>query len=120
MAFELNGRKFKLNIGATNDHDMVGGVRVERVEMPQGIMGEAHKEWVIYINKDIDPQSEEYRRVLSHEMKHMAHIELGKVDYGDNYVFYDGVTYPRENGMIYFEGEWLPEGDVEFPWEFKD
>lgn len=120
MAFKLNGREFKLNIGATNDHEMVGGIRIERVEMPEGVMGEAHKEGVIYINKSIDPDSQDYRRVLQHEMKHMTELQIGKVDYGDDYVFYNGVKYPRKDGEILYEGEWMPEGDIEFPWEFKD
>jgi|13_taG_2_1085334.scaffolds.fasta_scaffold220315_1 hypothetical protein len=123
MEFKLGSNRgnkdFKLKIGGSN-HETVGGIRVERVEMPEGTMGEAHKEGVIYIDENIDPGSEQYRRVLNHEMKHMTHLKLGRVEYDDTYIRFDGVTYPRENGYIHFEGEWVEEGDVNFPWEFKD
>ena len=119
MAFELNGKKFKLNIGGSNK-DMIGGVRIESADLPEGVMGEAHKEGVIYISKDIEPDSEQYNRVLQHEMKHMTDLKLGRVDYTEDHVFWNGEYYPRENGYIYFEGEWQEEGDIDFPWEFKD
>ena len=123
MAFKLGSKKgnkdMKVNIGGTN-RDMVSGVAVERVKLPQGTLGEAHKEGVIYINENIDPNSEQYRRVLNHEMKHMTHMKLGKVDYSEDYIYWNGTYYPRANGYIYFENKWHEEGSLEFPWEFKD
>jgi hypothetical protein len=47
-------------------------------------------------------------------------MKLGKVDYGDDYIYWNGAYYPRENGYIYFENKWHEEGSLEFPWEFKD
>ena len=44
----------------------------------------------------------------------------GKLEYGDDFVKYNGITYPREtiNGkdMIQVDGEWKEAGD-DFPWE---
>lgn len=122
MAFKLGSNKgnkdFKLKIGGT--HETIGGCRIERVELPEGVMGEAHKEGVIYISNAIDPESEQYRRVLQHEMKHMTHMKLGRVDYDDDYVYWDGNKHERKDGYINYEGKMYPEGDVELPWEFED
>ena len=121
MAFKLGSnrgsRDNKLNIGS---RETISGCRIERVELPEGVMGESHKEGVIYISNAIDPDSEQYRRVLNHEMKHMTHMKLGRVDYTDEYVFWDGVEYPRQQGYVLYENQWVEEGDVDLPWEFKD
>ena len=109
MAFKLGSKRGnsdkKLNFRGTSD-DYVAGVVIEHCPLPEGIMGETHKEGVIKINSNIPRNSEEYRRVLQHEMKHMTH--------------YDGQAYPRKDGYILYEGQWLEEGSTEFPWEFKD
>tara|TARA_R100000329_G_scaffold6511_1_gene8024 strand:- start:170 stop:541 length:372 start_codon:yes stop_codon:yes gene_type:complete len=123
MAFKLGSKRgnteMKLSIGGANHH-VVGGVRVEFKELPEGIKGECHKEGVIYISDDIQKNSEEYNRVLAHEMKHMTHYKTGRVDYDDETLTWDGVEYPREDGYILYEGQWMEEGDPELPWEFKD
>lgn len=122
MAFKLGSKRGnsegKLNIGG--NHNMVAGVQVEFAPLPEGTMGECHKEGVIYINENIEKDSEEYRRVLAHEMKHMTHFKLGRVDYDDETITWDGATYPRKDGYILYEGKWHEEGDVDLPWEFKD
>ena len=125
MAFKLGSRignpDKKLNIGGTTSgHDTIGGVRIEFAELEEGTLGEAHKEGVIYVNENIEYGSSEYNRVVAHEMKHMTDLKIGKVDYTDDNVFYNGVNYPRKDGYILYEGEWREEGDVDFPWEFKD
>ena len=123
MAFKLGSNRGnkdkKLNFNGTSDN-MVSGVRVEFADLPEGTMGECHREGVIYISNDIEKDSEDYNRVLQHEMKHMTHFKLGRVDYDDETLTFDGVTYPRKDGYILDEGEWYEEGDVDLPWEFKD
>ena len=122
MAFKLGSRRGnkdnKVNIGGSKN--MVAGVQVEFADLPPGTMGECHKEGVIYISKDIEKDSEDYNRVLQHEMKHMTHFKLGRVDYDDNTLTFDGVTYPRKDGYILYDGKWYEEGDADLPWEFKD
>ena len=125
MAFKLGSvtgnKDKKLNIGGTTSgHNIVGGVRIEFAEMPEGVLGEAHKEGVIYVSDKLEYGSSQYNRVVAHEMKHMTDLKIGKVDYTDDHVFYDGVKYPRKDGYILYEGEWQEEGDTNFPWEFKD
>ena len=53
-------------------------------------------------------------------MRHATDIKTGKLSYDDDYVKYNGITYPREtrNGkdMIKVDGQWKEAGD-DFPWE---
>jgi hypothetical protein len=123
MAFKLGSNRGnkdkKLNFSGTSSK-MVGGVRIEFADLPPGTMGECHREGVIYINSNIEEGSEDYNRVLQHEMKHMTHFKLGRVDYDEESLTWDGVKYPRKDGYILYDGKWYQEGDVELPWEFKD
>ena len=98
----------------------VPGTPVIRKNLDPGIMGEANMDGTIYISDKIVPGSFEERQVLNHEMVHATQMRTGKVEYGDNFVKYDGVTYPREtiNGkdMIKVDGKWTEAGG-NFPWE---
>jgi|TARA_A100001515_G_scaffold7747_2_gene6575 hypothetical protein len=122
MAFKLGSKRGntdnKLNIGGKSN--VIGGVKVEFADLDEGVMGEAHKEGLIYINSNIEKDSEQYNRVLQHEMKHIVHMKLGRVDYDDNWVYWDGQYYPRKDGYVEYKGEMYPEGDINLPWEFKD
>ena len=98
----------------------VPGTPVIRKNLDPGIMGEANMDGTIYISDKIVPGSFEERQVLNHEMVHATQMRTGKLEYGDNFVKYDGVTYPREtiNGkdMIKVDGKWTEAGG-DFPWE---
>ena len=99
----------------------VPGTPVIRKNLDPGIMGEANMDGSIFISNKIQPGSFEERQVLNHEMVHATQMRTGKLEYGDNFVKYDGVTYPREtiNGkdMIKVDGTWKQAGDTGFPWE---
>ena len=41
------------------------------------------------------------------------------LDYGDDYVMWDGTKYERKNGKIKYKGNWYMEGSRVFPWEQK-
>ena len=98
----------------------VPGTPVIRKSLDPGIMGEANMDGSIYISDKIVPGSFEERKVVNHEMVHATQMRTGKLEYGDDYVKYDGNTYPREtrNGkdMIKVDGQWKEAGD-DFPWE---
>jgi len=98
----------------------VPGTPVIRKNLNPGIMGEANMDGSIFISDKIQPGSFEERQVLNHEMVHATQMRTGKLEYGDNFVKYDGVTYPREtiNGkdMIKVDGKWTEAGG-NFPWE---
>ena len=54
-------------------------------------------------------------------MRHATDIKIGKLAYEDDYITYNGETFPREtrNGkdMIKIEGRWKEAGSHGFPWE---
>ena len=101
----------------------VPGTPVIRKPLGEGIMGEANMDGSIYINKNILPGSKEEKEVINHEMRHATDMKIGKLSYGDNFVQFNGITYPREtrNGkdMIKVDGQWKEAGAHDFPWEQK-
>ena len=98
----------------------VPGNEVIRKNLAPGVLGEANLDGTIYISKKIPEGSMLEREVLLHEMRHATDIKTGKLSYGDNYVKFNGMTYPRENrggkDMIQIDGKWKEAGD-DFPWE---
>ena len=99
----------------------VPGTPVIRKPLGEGIMGEANMDGTIFINENIVPGSAEEREVISHEMRHSTDMRIGKLAYGDNFVKYNGMTYPRVtiNGkdMIIVDGVAKEAGYHDFPWE---
>ena len=65
--------------------------------------------------------SKEEKQVINHEMRHATDMKIGKLSYGDNFVEYNGITYPRQtiNGkdMIIVNGVAKEAGSNDFPWE---
>jgi len=102
---------------ASGKEDSIPGTPVIRKSLDKGIMGEANNDGTMFISDKLKPGSEEERHVIMHEMVHMTDMKLGKLAYNDNYIKWNGKTYRRENGMIEYEGQMIPEGDTSFPWE---
>ena len=54
-------------------------------------------------------------------MRHVTDIKIGKLEYTDDHIKWNGDTFQREtiNGkdMIQIDGEWKEAGDGGFPWE---
>ena len=100
---------------------LVPGTPVIRKPLGEGIMGEANMDGTIFINENIVPGSAEEKEVVNHEMRHATDMKIGKLAYGDNFVKYDGTTYPRVtmNGkdMIIVDGVAKEAGSHDFPWE---
>lgn len=98
----------------------VPGTPVMRKPLEPGVMGEANMDGSIFISDQIQPGSDVETQTLLHEMQHSTDMKVGKLEYGDNFVKYNGITYPREtiNGkdMIQIDGKWKEAGD-DFPWE---
>ena len=99
----------------------VPGTPVIRKNLEPGVMGESNMDGSIYINDDIEPDSFTERQVLTHEMRHATDIKIGKLEYADNYIKWNGETFPRETiggkDMIQVDGEWKEAGSHDFPWE---
>ena len=122
MAFKLGSesrhfkgepRKNRFN----KDDASVPGTPVIRKKLEKGISAEANIDGSIYLSDKIEAGSEEERRILLHEMKHLVDMKVGKLSYTDNDITWMGETYERKNGEINYNGKWLPEGDRSFPWE---
>ena len=99
----------------------IPGTPVIRKPLEEGVLGEANMDGSIYISDKIIPGSEEERQVINHEMVHSTDMRIGKLAYGDNFVKYNGVTYPRVTidgkDMIIVEGIAKEAGSGDFPWE---
>ena len=112
--------KLRFNQEAGGDAS-VPGTPVIRKPLGEGIMGEANMDGTIFINENIVPGSAEEKEVVNHEMRHATDMRIGKLAYGDNFVKYNGMTYPRVtiNGkdMIIVDGVAKEAGDHDFPWE---
>ena len=98
----------------------VPGTPVIRKPLEEGVMGEANMDGSIFISDQIIPGSDVETQTLLHEMQHSTDMKVGKLEYGDDFVKYNGITHPREtiNGkdMIQIDGKWKEAGD-DFPWE---
>ena len=102
-------------------HTSVPGTPVIRKPLEEDVMGEANMDGTIFISDKIEPGSAEERQVINHEMRHATDMKIGKLAYEDDYITYNGETFPREtrNGkdMIKVDGKWKEAGDTGFPWE---
>ena len=99
----------------------VPGTPVIRKNLEGGVLGEANMDGSIYISNKLTPDSFEERQVINHEMRHATDIKVGKLEYDDDYIKYNGETFVREtrNGkdMIKINGKWKEAGSSGFPWE---
>ena len=98
----------------------IPGTPIIRTDLADGILGEANLDGSIYLSNTVKPNSILENEVLLHEMRHATDIRIGKLAYGDDFVKYNGITYPRETrdgkDMIKHNGRWKEAGD-NFPWE---
>ena len=114
--------KTRMRFGKQSGGDgSVPGTPVIRVPLEEGIMGEANMDGSIYVSDKLEPGGFEERQTISHEMRHATDMKIGKLAYEDDYITYNGETFPREtrNGkdMIKVDGKWKEAGDTGFPWE---
>ena len=59
-----------------------------------------------HVDNSVEKGSALEKRVIDHEDKHAEDMKSGKLDYGDDYVRYKGVTYPRRDGKIKYNNKW--------------
>jgi len=99
----------------------VPGTPVIRKDLEPDVMGEANMDGSIYISEQIIPDSFEEKQVISHEMRHATDIKIGKLEYADDYIKWNGETFPRKTrynkDMIQIDGKWKEAGSPGFPWE---
>ena len=83
----------------------IPGNAIIRKQLPDDIVAEANSPAhsrdanTIYLNKNIDPNSNLAKEALKHEMVHMTAMKIspGKLSYTDNSITYEGTTYPRKD-----------------------
>ena len=90
---------------------------VIKIELDDGIAGEANNDGTIFVDEKIEDGSVEEAEVVAHEGKHMDDMKKGILDYEDDYVEYKDKKYERKDGKIKYNGKWKDEGWEEFPWE---
>ena len=114
--------KTKMRFGKqAGEEGSVPGTPVIRVPLEEGVMGEANMDGSIYVNEKIIPGSFEDRQTINHEMRHVTDMRIGKLEYGDYHVKYNGEEFPRMDidgiDSILVDGEWKEAGSHDFPWE---
>jgi len=99
----------------------VPGTPVIRKNLEEGVLGEANMDGSIYLSNTVQPDSLEERQVINHEMRHATDIKIGKLEYADDYIKWNGETFERRNiigmDMIKVDGKWKEAGSPGFPWE---
>ena len=99
----------------------VPGTPVIRKDLGPDVEGEANMDGSIYISDTLVPDSFEERQVISHEMRHATDMKIGKLEYTDDYIKWNGDTFERKdiNGVdsILVDGKWKEAGHKGFPWE---
>ena len=100
-----------------NREEASPGTPLFRKKLDGGIQAEANKDGTIFIDESVEEGSAQERQILSHEMKHLTDMKIGKLAYDDDYIKWNGQEYQRKKGKILFNGEWVPEGSQDFPWE---
>jgi len=86
-------------------------------KLAKGEAGQAHRDGTIEIAPDLSPVERE--KTIAHEKQHVEDIKAGRLDYDDNYVYWNGKKYERKNGKIKYNGKWYKEGHKSLPWEKK-
>ena len=113
--------KFRFHTESGDPDASVPGTPVIRKDLEPGVLGESNMDGSIYVSNELEPGSFEERQTINHEMRHATDMKIGKTEYADDYIKYNGETFPREtiNGkdMILIYGEWKEAGDEGFPWE---
>ena len=90
---------------------------IYKKRLDPGVKAEANKDGSIFVDHSVDVSSKKGQKIIAHEMQHIKDMKSGKASYGDDYVRWNGKTYPREDGKIKYDGKWSVEGASRFPWE---
>ena len=139
MGFKLGRAKAVTAVGGViknklsfkKEPSSIPGNAIIRKNLPDDIIAEANSPAhgrdasTIYLNKNIDIDSELAKDALKHEMIHLTAMKIspGKLSYTDDSITYEGRDYPRKdiNGkdmiMDVNTGEWKEAGSEEWPWE---
>ena len=80
---------------------------IYQVDLGGNIMGEAHNNGSILVDKNLSPEVRE--DAIRHEKIHWDQMfKRGDLDYDDEFVYWKGKKYPRSK---------MDEGNKNLPWE---
>jgi hypothetical protein len=84
-------------------------------KLERGVAGRANNDGTIEIDPNLTPVERE--KTIAHEEQHMEDMKAGKLNYDDNYVYWNDSKYERKNGKIKYKGKSYIEGHKDLPWE---
>ena len=123
MSYGSLRTKMRFGQEAGDANASVPGTPVIRKPLDEGILGEANMDGSIFISNKLVPGSFEERQTINHEMRHATDMKIGKLEYGDYHVKWNGHAFARDtiNGVdsILVDGKWKPAGSHDFPWEVE-
>ena len=88
-----------------------------RKKLDKGVLAEANNDGSIFVDESLKKGTKKYKKVIAHEMDHINRMKSGELGDGDDYVRWQGRTYPRKEGKIKYNNKWHTEGDKKLPWE---
>ena len=84
--------------------------------LPQGVLGRANNDGTIEVKPGLP--EEKKKKVIAHEKQHIKDMKSGKLNYDDNFVYWNSNKYKRTNDdKIIYNGKKFPEGHSKLPWE---
>ena len=86
-------------------------------KLERGVAGRANNDGTIEIDPNLSPVERE--KTIAHEEQHMKDMKAGKLNYDDDYVYWNDSKYERKNGKIKYKGKSYIEGHKDLPWEKK-
>tara|TARA_R100001198_G_scaffold2854_1_gene1818 strand:- start:6 stop:7322 length:7317 start_codon:yes stop_codon:yes gene_type:complete len=84
-------------------------------KLERGVAGVANNDGTIEIDPNLSPVERE--KTIAHEEQHMKDMKAGKLNYDDDYVYWNDGKYERKNGKIKYKGKSYIEGHKDLPWE---
>ena len=138
LGVDLEKRKAKKELGVDEieglnlkdipslDLESIPGLDLENIpdledtalnRLERGVAGRANNDGTIEIDPNLSPVERE--KTIAHEEQHMKDMKAGKLNYDDDYVYWDGGKYERKNGKIKYKGKSYIEGHKDLPWEKK-
>ena len=93
---------FKMRMGKLS----MDNTPIYQVDLDGDIMGEAHNNGSILVDKNLSPEVRE--DAIRHEKVHLDQMKRGDLAYDDEFVYWKGKKYPRSK---------MDEGNKNLPWE---
>ena len=106
-----------LDLDFDEDLDLDFGEDTPVKKLERGVAGVANRDGTIEVDPNLSPVERE--KTIAHEEQHVKDIEAGKLDYDDDYVYWNNNKYERKDGNIIYNGKAYVEGHKDLPWEKK-